>query len=75
MDVRPRDITLYFDDGNSMAIRLAGDHESRLALLLLDRAHWFGEPVTLRVVDNAGQLTRCTVDGARLAGIVSSSTA
>jgi hypothetical protein len=69
--VRARDITLYFDDGQSMAIELVKDSDSRLALLLLDRAHLLQESVTLRIVNSSGQLSRCTIDGTHLAGIVS----
>jgi hypothetical protein len=58
-----------------MAIQLAEDRDSRLALQLLDRAHSLQEPVTLRVRDaSTGELTRFTVDGARLAAVASSST-
>jgi hypothetical protein len=70
--VTPRDITLYFQDGRSLAIRLPEERDSRLALELLDRAHSSGEPVTLRVLDtHTGQLTRCTVDGAALTAVAS----
>ena len=57
-----------------MAIQLAEERDSRLAMQLLDRAHSLQEPVTLRVLDReTGRVTCCTVDGARLAGVVSGS--
>jgi hypothetical protein len=52
---------------------LAPDEDPHKVLQMLDRAHSAKEQVTLRVVDEeqAGGMTLCTVDGARLAGIAS----